>query len=80
MITARDRRINKDDRAVYDIYRDNKFMATVEVHQEPVGGKVGLKVLLGAMQPHGKELALEAIISYNAASKDIRDEMKVEGF
>lgn len=78
-ITVQDKRINAAERPVYDVYRDGRFMATVEVLQEPAGNGVRLKVLLGAMQPRGKELALEAILEYNRVSKDTRDEMAIEG-
>lgn len=58
MIEARNHRINAYKRSVYDIYRDDRFLATVEVNCNAV---CGLKVLLGAMQEHGKRLAIEAI-------------------
>lgn len=60
-ITARNYRVNADQRSVWDIYFNDRFQATVEVHGVPVGGQVYLKVLLGALQPRGKELALESI-------------------
>ena len=58
MIEARNHRINAYKRSVYDIYRDNHFMATVEVDCNAFGG---MKVLMGALTMHGKHLAAEAI-------------------
>lgn len=60
-MNARNKRINAAGNAVFDIYsndRFDRFIATVECTQ----GK--LKVLLGALQPRGKELAWDAIVSY----------------
>jgi hypothetical protein len=54
----RNKRINADDRAVFDVYRADRFIATVEIHE---GHSGGMKVLLGALQPAGKALVLEAI-------------------
>lgn len=61
MWTVRDKRINGFGRAVFDVYRAGHFVATVEVSGEWSGG---LKVLLGAMQPAGKERAWEAIRAF----------------
>ena len=58
-MTPRNKRINGFNREVYDIYRNNNFVATVEVNDKVPGG---LKVLLGAMQLYGKELAMASII------------------
>jgi hypothetical protein len=60
---ARGKRINGFGNAVYDMYRTDDrgfdhFIATVECREGHPGG---LKVLLGAMQPIGKERAWEAI-------------------
>lgn len=63
-MNARNKRVNDDRRAVYDIERDGRFLATVEVNSEAAGL---LKVLYGALQPRGKELAWEAIRAYELA-------------
>lgn len=58
---ARNKRINGRENAVFDIYRDDHFVATVEVRGDAPGG---MRVLLGAMQPLGKERAWDAICRY----------------
>lgn len=58
MITARNKRLNDYGRAVYDVYNVEHFLATVEVN---CNATYGLKVLLGALLPRGKRLAVEAI-------------------
>jgi hypothetical protein len=58
MWESRKKRINAAGNAVYDIYRDDRFVATVEVRVDALGG---MRVLLGALQPLGKRLALGAI-------------------
>jgi hypothetical protein len=63
---VRDKRLNEAKRAVFELYRilDNGFeyhQATIEVNSEASGG---IKVLLGALQPAGKERAWEAIRAY----------------
>lgn len=57
-LTIHNRRINAYGRAVYDVYNDNHFLATVEINNN---ASYGLKVLLGALQPRGKLMAVEAI-------------------
>lgn len=65
MMNAQDKRINAAGNAVFDIHRENGrfFVATVEVRSDAPGG---MKVLLGAMQPIGKERAWDAIRRYDA--------------
>lgn len=59
------KRINAADNVVFDLYRKPPvengypiFVATIEVRSDVAGG---IKVLLGALQPRGKELAFDAI-------------------
>jgi hypothetical protein len=68
---ARDKRINGFDNAVFDIWRTDDrgfdhFIATVELRDT---APCGMKVLLGAMQPIGKERAWDAIRLYEASSE-----------
>lgn len=61
---VRNKRINAYERAVFDVYRDDQWerhVATVEVN-----GEAGncLKVLMGALQPVGKEMVWDAIRAY----------------
>jgi len=63
---AKDKRINGYGNAVFDIYRPlgngfDHFMATVEVRADAHNG---LKVLLGALTPTGKERVWKAIHAY----------------
>lgn len=59
---VRNKRINGHGRAVFDVYSDHdRFMATVELD----GSAPGLmRVLIGALQPAGKAIALEAMRHY----------------
>lgn len=62
MLQVRDKRINAYGNAVFDVYHSDRFfVATVEVRSDAPGG---MKVLLGAMQPLGKERAWDAIRAY----------------
>lgn len=63
---VRDKRINDRGNAVFDLYRPlgNGFdhhQATIEVRGDAYGG---IKVLLGALTPQGKEKAWGAIRNY----------------
>ena len=63
-----DKRINAAGNAVFDLWRrtDRGFdnhMATIEVRGDAGSG---IKVLLGALTPQGKERAWEAIRKYEA--------------
>jgi hypothetical protein len=63
---VKNKRINDYGRAVFDLYRElgNGFdyhQATIEANGEASGG---LKVLLGALTPQGKERAWDAIRAY----------------
>ena len=66
MFHVRDKRINAAGNAVFDLYRrtergfDN-HMATIEVRSDAGNG---IKVLLGALTPAGKDRAWEAIRTY----------------
>jgi hypothetical protein len=66
MFHVRDKRINAAGNAVFDLYRrtqrgfDN-HMATIEIRGD---AHSGIKVLLGALTPEGKERAWEAIRAY----------------
>ena len=67
---ARDVRVNGFGNKVYDIWRTDDrgfdhFIATVELRDGHPGG---MKVLHGAMQPVGKELAWEAIRAIEIAA------------
>lgn len=57
----RNKRINAAERAVFDVYRAERFIATIEVHSDHPGN---MRVLLGALQPAGKVAVLDAIRSY----------------
>lgn len=62
MMQAKKKRINGSGNAVFDIWRDDfNFVATVEIRGDAPGG---MKVLLGTMQPLGKERAWDAIRTY----------------
>lgn len=63
MWTVRDKRINAAEHAVFELYRDRFHVATIEVRGDWPGG---IKVLLGGLQPVGKERAWEAIRRYEA--------------
>jgi len=63
---VRDKRINEAKNAVFDLYRNlnNGFeyhQATIEVNS---AAPSGIKVLLGALTPQGKERAWDAIRNY----------------
>lgn len=68
---VRNKRINGYGRATFDLYkieimpttgyRNERFLATIEINGEAPGG---IKVLYGALQPKGKERAWEAIRAY----------------
>ena len=62
---ARNKRINGFGNAVYDIYLDDRFSATVELRSD---AHLGMKVLLGAMQPIGKERTWEVIRALDSAA------------
>ena len=63
---ARNKRRNASDRAVYDIYRDERhFQATVEID---TAAPLMLRVLLGALQPAGKVAAWDAIRATESAA------------
>jgi hypothetical protein len=71
---ARNKRINGFGNAVFDIYGDTRhgmptedrhFIATVECREGHAGG---LKVLIGSMQPIGKERAWDAIRQLDSAA------------
>jgi hypothetical protein len=72
---ARNKRINAENNAVFDIYRDGRFLATVECRGDWTGG---LKVLLGALQPLGKERAWDAIRKYENINMDAVEENEAE--
>ncbi len=66
MWSVRDKRINGNGQAVFDLYRTlgNGFdlhQATIEVNGDAPGG---IRVLLGALTPQGKERAWEVIRAY----------------
>ena len=68
---ASSKRINAAGNAVFEITRAGSGMyqyhvATVEVNSNAPSG---LKVLLGALQPRGKELAWDAIRAYEMPGK-----------
>jgi hypothetical protein len=63
---ANNKRINDSGNAVFDILRHNPrvgdtLIATVEVRSDATNA---LEVLLGALQPKGKERAWDAILAY----------------
>ena len=65
-MNAQSKRINDAGNAVFDVVRNGRFLATVEIRSDASGG---MKVLLGALQPIGKQKAWDAIRAYELPAR-----------
>ena len=71
------KRINARGNAVFDLHRDGRFFtATIEIRSD---APQGIKVLLGALQPAGKERAWDAIRAYEGVGPVDRLQHHVTG-